>query len=44
MIYKNKRKISAKILLKKKLTQKKLWTFEYPKIDLIFKSPYHNYF
>jgi len=34
----------CKKIVKKTLTQKKLWTFECPKINLIFKSPYHNHF
>ncbi len=37
-ISKQKEHIYAKNLLEK------LWTFEYLKMDLIFKSPYHNHF
>jgi len=29
---------------KKQLTQKTLWTFEWPKMNHIFISPYHNHF
>ncbi len=28
----------------KKINQNKLWTFEWPKMNHIFKSPYHNHF
>ncbi len=38
-----KKNICAKTLLEKK-TQKKLWTFEWPKMNHIFISPYHNHF
>ncbi len=36
--------ICAKKLLKKILAKKKLWTFEWPKMNHIFISPYHNHF
>jgi hypothetical protein len=31
-------------IIRKKLTKKKLWTFERPKISHIFMRPYHNHF
>jgi len=34
----------CKKIVKKKLTKKKLWTFESPKMSHIFISPYHNHF
>jgi hypothetical protein len=34
----------CKNIARKKLTKKKLWTFEWPKMSLIFISPYHNHF
>jgi hypothetical protein len=29
---------------RKNLTKKKLWTLEWPKMNHIFISPYHNHF
>ncbi len=34
----------CKKIARKKLTKKKLWTFELPKMSHIFISPYHNHF
>ncbi len=34
----------CKKIARKKLTKKKLWTFEWPKMSHIFISPYHNQF
>jgi hypothetical protein len=31
-------------IARNKLTKKKLWTFEWPKINHIFISLYHNHF
>jgi hypothetical protein len=39
-----KKKHMCKKIVRKKLTKKKLWTFEWPKMSHIFISPYHNYF
>jgi hypothetical protein len=34
----------CKRIARKKLTKKKLWTFEWFKMSHIFISPYHNHF
>jgi len=34
----------CKKIARKKLTKKKLWTFEWPKMSHIFINPYHNHF
>jgi hypothetical protein len=34
----------CKKITRKTLTKKKLWTFEWPKMNHIFISPYHNHF
>jgi len=34
----------CKKIVRKNLAKKKLWTFEWPKMNHIFISPYHNYF
>jgi len=34
----------CKTIARKKLTKKKLWTFEWLKINHIFTRPYHNHF
>jgi hypothetical protein len=41
MIYERKSDIDAKTIVRKTLTQKKIWTFKCFKLDLNFKSPYH---
>jgi hypothetical protein len=41
MIYEKKSDTDAKIIIRKILTQKKVWTFKCFKMYLIFKSPYH---
>jgi len=38
------KKHMCKKLARKKLTKKKLWTFEWFKMSHIFISPYHNHF
>jgi nucleoside permease NupC len=43
MMCQTKKNICAKKLLEK-ITKKKLWTFEWPKMSHIFISSYHNYF
>jgi hypothetical protein len=35
---------TCKNIAKKKLSKKKLWTFEWPKMSHIFISLYHNHF
>ncbi len=40
MIYERKSDKDAKKIIRKTLTQKKVWTFKCLKMDLIFKSPY----
>jgi hypothetical protein len=37
-------KIYVEKIARNKLTKKKLWTFEWPKINHIFISLYHNHF
>ncbi len=38
------KKHMCKTIARKNLTKKKLWTFEWLKMNHIFISPYHNHF